>query len=128
MVNNFTFIATLFEPKSMQLIWHQAPNLRSVPSEDLVSQRKLQDPQIEIWNTGKNWSFYQISACKAPLHKREAPLLKIFWRGLYLRWLHKKLIVGSSDINVLLKQSPADFSRGLLQKSWRIWNKMVLFQ
>ena len=39
--------------------------------EVLAPQTKLQDPQIEIWNTLNQWSFCQILECQAPLHKRK---------------------------------------------------------
>ena len=41
---------------------------------------KLQAPQIEIWNTINQYSFYQIFRMSSPLNKRKSPLLKTFWR------------------------------------------------
>jgi len=60
----------------------------------LVSQTKLQAPQIETWNTINQWSFSQFLECQAPPHKRKAPQLKLSSYGsesvAYSSFVHKK--------------------------------------
>jgi len=49
----------------------------------LVPQNKFQARRIEIWNSINQWSFCQFLECQAPLLKRNAPLLKTFWRWFW---------------------------------------------
>jgi len=53
------------------------------PRGGLVPQTLVQAAPNWIMKHINRWSFYQISKCQAPLNKRNAPLLKTFWRWFW---------------------------------------------
>ena len=65
---------------------------RAVPSPRGVGFGQLslpkqssKTPQIETWNTINKQRFWQFLECQAPPQKREAPLLRTFWRRFCCR-------------------------------------------
>jgi len=81
----------------------------------LCPHKKLQAPQIEIWNSKyyKSWRF-SFSQCQAPPHKRNAPLLKTFWRQFWMQpccWVISTLFVWSQKM-ILTQQHISN---------WNVW-------